>query len=177
MEVPQLLTLPLDFLHERLEYSSLTGELRWRRRSSARWNWNARCAGKVAGAVDGDGYLRITLTYLGQRRHFRAHRLAFALAHNRWPDTEIDHKNWDRSDNRLVNLREATTAQNRQNAKKRVDNTSGHAGVFRKGPRWQARIGVNGRYEYVGCFASAEDAGRAYVAAKAQLHPFATVGG
>ena len=136
-----------------------------------------RYAGKIAGGLIPDGYIAVALTYLGEQRKYRAHRIAFAMTYGRWPRHEIDHKNGVRSDNRITNLREATDLQNAQNAGKRVDNISGHAGVSRNGKRWCARIRVNTKLTYLGRFASAEDAARAYRAAKAQLHPFATVGG
>jgi hypothetical protein len=167
--------LPIEFLHEQLTYNPASGELRWRPRPS--WRANARCAGKIAGGLIPDGYVAVTLTYLGERRKYKAHRVAFAMVHGRWPANDIDHKNRVRSDNRIANLREATDLQNAQNAGKRVDNVSGHAGVSRNGKRWCARIRVNTKLEYLGRFASAEDAGRAYLAAKAQLHPFAAIGG
>jgi hypothetical protein len=175
-EVPiSPLTLPIEFLHERLTYDPATGELRWRPWSL--WNGSARCVGKIAGGLTPDGYVNVALTYLGEQRKYRGHRIAFAMTYGRWPLHEIDHKNRVRSDNRIANLREATDLQNAQNARKRVDNNSGYVGVSRNKKHWSARIRVNTKLRYLGCFASAEDAGRAYLAAKAQLHPFATVGG
>ncbi|MGU0171669.1 HNH endonuclease [Escherichia coli] len=41
----------------------------------------------------------------------------------------VDHINMIRSDNRIVNLRAATRAQNGQNSKTRSDNASGVKGV------------------------------------------------
>ena len=168
MEVPiSLLTLPIELLHERLSYDPATGELRWRPASALGKSWNTRYAGKVAGRLNTRGYVDIGLTYRGKQHRYTAHRIAFAMAHGRWPDNEIDHKNRVRSDNRLANLREATHVQNNENR-----TLPAGAGAYRCGRRWHARIYVNGKQTRLGCFPTSEEAGRAYLAAKAQLHPF-----
>lgn len=165
------LTLPIEFLHERLRYNSSTGELRWKSRPSSN-PWNARFAGKIAARPSNRAYLCIALTYSGQQHRYLAHRIAFAMTYGRWPDAEIDHKNGVKSDNRLVNLREATRIQNCQNMKTFVSNTTGHTGVFRTRRRWFAQIHADGERKHLGCFASAEEAGSAYLAARQQFHPF-----
>ena len=57
----------------------------------------------------------------------------------------IDHINMDRQDNRIENLRDATSSLNNHNKAKRSDNTSGVKGVsWSKSVRkWHARIHVN----------------------------------
>lgn len=69
--------------------------------------------------------------------NYYLHRLAWLHVHGRWPELEIDHKNRDKSDNRLQNLREATPSQNKTNRISLV-NTSGFKGVRRHGRNWQA---------------------------------------
>lgn len=58
-----------------------------------------------------------------------------------------DHINRDRLDNRRVNLRDCTPAQNRVNSKKRTDNTSGFIGVTYevKKKLWIAQVEANGK--------------------------------
>jgi hypothetical protein len=166
MEVPiSPLILPIESLHERFEYNSATGELRWR--PALGKSWNTRYAGKVAGRLNNRGYVDIGLTYRGKQHRYTAHRIAFAMTYGRWPVNEIDHKNRVRSDNRLANLREATHVQNNENRTLPVG-----AGAYRCRRRWQARIYVKGEFKYIGSFATPEAARRAYLAAKAQLHPF-----
>jgi hypothetical protein len=41
--------------------------------------------------------------------------------------------------------------------------------------RFVARIQVDGVYKHIGCFATAEKAHEAYLAAKRKLHPFGTL--
>jgi HNH endonuclease len=166
------LILPIEFLHERLSYNLSTGELCWRSAPALGKNWNTRYAGKVAGRLNNRGYVDIGLTYRDKQHRYTAHCIAFAMTYGRWPVDEIDHKNRVRSDNRLANLREATHVQNNENRTLPVG-----AGAYCCGRRWKALIRVNGKQKRLGCFASKEDAARAYLAAKAQLHPFATAGG
>jgi len=91
-------------------------------------------------------------------KRYQAHRVIWAMFHGEWPMNQIDHINGDRSDNRILNLREADFFQNSQNAKIRRDNTSGYPGVTFSKDRnqWTARICINGKKIYLGYFLTAE---------------------
>src|SRR5690606_34614864 len=67
-------------------------------------------AGDVAGSDNGKGYIRIYV----DGRPYKAHRLAWFYMHGEWPE-EIDHRNGERADNRLSNLRPVTRQQNNLN--------------------------------------------------------------
>jgi len=91
-------------------------------------------------------------------------------------DMEIDHINGTGLDNRKINLRICTRAQNRRNLKKYKNNTSGYKGVNWKESEqnWQSRINVNKKEKYLGSFNSKEAAAKAYnVAAKELFGEFA----
>jgi hypothetical protein len=140
-----------------MSYDPETGLFKWRVSRSS----NAR-AGDVAGCVakqhDGREYRRIRV-----RGHLhRAHRLAWLYAYGEWPNEEIDHINGDGLDNRLSNLRIATSSQNSCNTRLKSDNTSGIKGVFPHGEKWRARIKVGGRLLCLGIFTDKEDAAEAY---------------
>jgi hypothetical protein len=82
----------------------------------------------------------------------------------------IDHKNGNGLDNQFSNLRAATKAQNQMNSR----STRGYKGVrFSKrhgSPgRWEARIGIGGRYQHLGTFDTAEEAAVAYNAKAVEL--------
>jgi hypothetical protein len=128
-------------------------------------------AGDVAGHVNSFGYRCIQL----DGREYRAHRLVWLYVNGTWPNGQLDHINGIKDDNRICNLREATTAQNQQNLRRpRSDNTSGYLGVTwdkRRG-KWRAQIGTNGAIRHRGYFTTPEDAHQAYVQAKRELHPF-----
>jgi hypothetical protein len=75
---------------------------------------------------------------------------------------QVDHKNHDSLDNRRLNLRKCTGTQNNWNMRQSRRNTSGVKGVWRKGSKWEARIGVNKKKIYLGSFATLELAAGAY---------------
>ena len=109
-------------------------------------------------------YLKITFF----RKSESIHRLIWLLAYGRWPTNDIDHINRIKTDNRIVNLREVTHAQNSQNRLKNVNNTSGYSGVCWQKSRnkWHVKIGVQGKRIHVGRFDNLEDAVAARKAAE-----------
>jgi hypothetical protein len=95
--------------------------------------------------------------------------------------TEVDHINGNGLDCRRANLRLATKSQNAQNVGRRPQNSSGYRGVSRirrvKNGRevnlrkpWLAQIQAHGKYEYLGLYASPEDAAEAWNSAALVLH-------
>lgn len=161
-------TLTKEVAEQYVDYDQSTGVFRW-----ANVTRKGRCkAGAVAGHVSrADGYVHICV--LG--RKCLAHRLAWLMAHGRWPSGQIDHINLNRSDNRIANLREATNAENGQNRTASKRNTSGFPGVSwcKSSRKWRAQIRVAGRSRIaLGYFMRAEDAAAAYAKAKSALHKF-----
>lgn len=80
-----------------------------------------------------------------------------------------DHINGDILDNRRENLRPVTHSQNHQNGKAiRRDNTSGYRGVSycNKRKKYYAQYHLNGKHNHVGCFETAEEAGKAVAKAR-----------
>jgi len=61
-------------------------------------------------AKTSDGYIACKVN----GKQLKGHRVAWYLAYGYWP-SRIDHINRDKTDNRLVNLREATTSTNALN--------------------------------------------------------------
>lgn len=125
--------------------------------------------GKIGGGPTSDGYFRIAI----DNYRVRSHRLAFFYMTGRWPKEEIDHINGDRTDNRWANLRESSSAMNKENRRNANRNSkTGFLGVrpVNGGSQFQARIGVRGKTITVGSFRTAEDAHVAYLSAKRKLH-------
>lgn len=153
-------------LRAALVYEPDTGLFIWRaRKKGARFNtW----AGRRAGASRDGGYVVIRIDY----RLYRAHRLAWLYMRGRWPRTEIDHINGDPSDNRWANLRLATSSQQKINATRRKDNTSGYRGIWweKRRSHWIAEIIAGGQKHYLGSFATAKAAHAAYLKAAQRLH-------
>ena len=125
------------------------------RQNNARAIWNAKHAGKEITTVSNHGYIRFSI-FDGL---FLGHRVAWTLHHGVLPSGEIDHINGDRTDNRIENLRDVTTAENNKNLAKRIENTSGTTGVCRgRVNAWRAFINVNGEHKHLGEFNVKTDA-------------------
>jgi hypothetical protein len=77
---------------------------------------------------------------------------------------DCDHANENTLDNRRLNLRPSSNSQNHANMGRSKSNTSGYKGVtwHAKRRKWQAGIGVMGRFIYLGIFDRKEDAALAY---------------
>jgi hypothetical protein len=149
----------IPYLRSRLAYDPVTGVLTWK---------NGRHAGKEAQSFDRHGYVVINLG----RRLYRGHRVAWAIHHGRWPFGLLDHKNRNRADNALTNLRPATWTESNANRRIRCDSKTGVRGVqFHAGSgKWRARIKSDGRQVSLGLFATVDEAGRAYERAAAMYH-------
>ena len=107
-------------------------------------------AGSVVGCVGADGYMQCSL----DNKMYKMHRLAWLYVHDRWPTDQIDHINNIRADNRLINLREVSCAENHQNRARRTKNSSSYLGVgWHKRDRcWQAHIEINGKRHHLGYY-------------------------
>jgi len=157
------MVLTQNILKELLHYDPLTGVFTWLERDlkyfekeSDQRSWNLRFSGKRAGSTSSLGY-RIILIFKYPRK---AHRLAFLYMIGRLPIDQTDHINHMRSDNRWLNLREATPQENMQNLSLSKSNTSGHIGVTqcKRSNKWLAMIGFNKKKVPLGYFVDIEDA-------------------
>ncbi len=165
------------YLKQCFDYKPRLGVLVWRARPLSHFNsaraqaiFNGRFAGTVAGQVRARD-VKVSVDAV----NYMAHRIIWMWVYGEDPgELEIDHRNNDPLDNRRSNLRKATVNQNRQNALKRSDNTSGVKGVRRNGREgtrcWIAEITVDGRMKYLGAFYSEAEATSAVRAARRSLH-------
>lgn len=81
------------------------------------------------------------------------------------PGQMVDHADGDGLNNTRANLRFADAAQSAANRGRRRDSSSPYRGVTFSNGRWWAMLMVRGRRRYLGIFADAESAARAYDAA------------
>ena len=148
---------------ELLDYAPDTGLLTWKATGTG------RRSGGEAGNRNTDGYVRTTIG----KRHYANHRLAWLIYYGEWPKDQVDHIDGDRSNNRIFNLRQASSSINNQNLRRAHSrNTLGVLGVYYEGVRskYKAQISISGNQKYLGRFNSLEEASNAYLAAKRALH-------
>jgi hypothetical protein len=149
------------------------GVLIWKMRTSKHTNdarFNTRCAGKAAGCKKtSTGYINIRLN----NAIYLAHRLVYVYHHGDCLDGKnIDHIDGNRTNNRIENLRVATTKENTQNRGKQKNNTTGFKGVtyHHKDRKYQAQIHSNGKMLFLGYYDTPELASAAYVIAAQKEH-------
>ena len=125
-------------------------------------------AGSVAGTRNSEGYLQTSI----DGRLCLVHRVVWAYMHGEWPQGQIDHIDGDRSNNRLLNLRDVSPRVNSQNQRQPQGKTaSGFLGVSRCGRRWKAVIrSEDGKDMHLGVRDTPEEAHGLYVAAKREIH-------
>ena len=162
--------LPPSRLVEIVSYNPVTGDFHWRSRPECSTSWNTRYAGAKITCPAKSGYLMLGYTSGWRSANYLLHRAAIAYVTGVWPDGDVDHINGDKRDNRLSNLRVATSTQNHMNVHK-VKSPWGFKGVFRHPDtgRYRATIRKGGKNTHLGYHATPEEAARAYDRAAVQM--------
>lgn len=101
------------------------------------------------------GYLS---TNIG-RKQYLAHRIIYMMMTGLWPN-HIDHINHNKQDNRWVNLRSVSQADNNRNVPKSRNNSTGVTGVCLHKPtgRYRAYFSRNSQHTHLGIFDTIEEA-------------------
>jgi len=143
-------------IKEALTYDPVTGRLFWRVRTGAR-GYPGQDAGYLC---KHHGYMNVQVGGKG----YKSHRVAWLLYYGHWPVGQIDHINGDRSDNRIVNLRDVTQSQNLYNKPPYSGATSLYKGVSlrRSNNTWRAVIQKEGGQKSIGSFLCEKEAALAY---------------
>jgi len=138
--------LTQEYLHEIFLYEN--GNLYWKINSSK----NVK-AGSICKQVDLRGYKKVTLN----RKSYSQSRVIFMM-HYGFLSKEIDHINCIKTDNRIENLRPASTVENGQNKKIQKNNKSGFKNVHwcKTNKKWIVTIKVNKKTIFVGGFKDVE---------------------
>lgn len=113
--------------------------------------------GQEAGAENGFGYKRVMVN----GRHTMVHHIVWVMHNGTIPDgMEIDHKDHDRSNNRIENLRLVDRLINMKNKSIYKNNSTGACGVsLRKDSgKWRAIITVNKKKIYIGNYNTFDEA-------------------
>jgi hypothetical protein len=169
--MPSPRSIDPDLANTHFHYNPETGHLSWKVRQGVRG-----VPGSRAGCRSRQGYIRVKL----DGRLVMAHRLAWVIHYgvDLPANAQIDHKNGNRADNRIDNLRLATGTQNRVNTRLSARNSTGFRGVYPLRGRFAARIkGPDGQRYYLGAFDTPEEAHLSYMSRARELYgEFATNG-
>ena len=105
--------------------------------------------GRVYGSKTKAGYLECSIKIGSEKVRCYLHRLVFLLYRGYLPEY-IDHKDGDKQNNLISNLREVSQLENGHNCKKSKNNKSGFNGVYydKERDKWSACIKIN--YHKVG---------------------------
>ena len=154
-------------LWELFSYNPLTGNLHWRIKPN-----RSICIDDPLG-TDRPDYIYGSVNKI----RYVAHRLIWTWFKGTDPVVEIDHRDEDRKNNRIWNLRRASKAQNCWNKSTPKTNTSGFKNVYLYRGKWKARIRKEGKRIYLGTFDTPEKAYQAFCEAAKRLHgDFAKLG-
>ena len=108
------------------------------------------------------GYAVRSSYYQGKKTKIYLNRLIMELAGYNTKDKLVDHKNRNRLDNRLINLRLVSAKSNSQNRK--TKNKSGYKGVsyIPSRDRFRAKLRIDGKWIIVGEYNNKQAAAKAY---------------
>ena len=125
--------------------------------------------GLICDKKNNKGYIQIGCYYKdnpgkGHTITLKGHQLAYYITYGIVPNI-IDHKDGDRTNNRIDNLRNVTPLKNSYN---RLDVKGFCYNKINK--RFQSYIDFNGKRKNLGCFTNEEEARQAYLDAKKIYH-------
>ena len=149
---------PLDYLRSVLDF-----------RDGLLYNKVFRSSHAVAGKRSGsfwNGYMSVSVKGI----KYLEHRIVYYMVHGECPEY-IDHIDGNKLNNRIENLRPATSSQNKCNIGIRADNTSGIKGVSwsKVKGKWTARVALNGKIK-CGYFDDKEEAAKFIKTLREQYH-------
>lgn len=82
----------------------------------------------------------------------------------------VDHKDGNRQNATITNLRYVKRAHNNYNRNSCKNSSSQYVGVVKRANGWEASIKADGKAKYLGKFSTEEKVANAYQVAKAKLH-------
>jgi len=129
--------------------------------------------GRVAGRLTEDGYLQVGVSYFGKVILMAVNRVVWTIHNGTIPDGYlIDHRDTNKSNNKIDNLRLALISNNAHNANLSIRNTSGIKGVCwdKKSETWEVKLSVNSKSQRIGYFPTMEEAEVAVKKARLELH-------
>ena len=119
--------------------------------------------GKVLKQRSNGRYIVISFSVNRKSKNIRLHRLFFYWKYGYLPDL-VDHKDRNKLNNNIQNLRELDQSGNRRNTDKRKGVSSKHKGVSfnKESDKWESKIRLDIKRIFLGYFDDEDDAGQAY---------------
>ena len=144
-------TLTQDQVKDLFDYRD-DGVLVRKRASMGNGIYAGRLVGNLNAKALGSRNTRYVTTKI-HGQHWCVHKLIYLYHHGYVPE-QLDHINGNTLDNRVENLRPATSAQNMSNRKTFANNKSGCKGVcwHNRISKWQVSVGVNKKQKHIGYF-------------------------
>jgi hypothetical protein len=155
---------PLAGLEKVLRYDANTGLLYW-----TTYIYRIKKPGDLAGHQNASGYIEIRF----DRKNYQGHRVAWYLHTGEDPGVlQVEHIDTNRSNNKIDNLRLASSAQNSWNTGKKSGTTSKYKGVafYARYGKWISQIRANGKTTHLGYFTDELEAHRTYCLAAVEMH-------
>jgi Demerecviridae HNH endonuclease len=161
-------------VRELLDCDPQRGILTWRERPGNP-SFNAQWAGKLAGSIDPTtGYLRVMI----DGTHQYVHRMVWLHTKGWLPSKDLDHKDGDKTNCAIWNLRPATKAQNNANRRSPSRRTAGpcgsrfdpKSGMYRVSISTGGANGRHGKSINLGMYSNPATAEQAYREAAEDLH-------
>lgn len=157
--------LEVSYILRRLLVDCDAGRVYWKDATKHHRNLVGKEAGCCRPHHSGKKYWIVKIDGIPYRRA----QLILTVLTGVWPKDTVDHMNGDSLDDRAANLRHATTLQNAWNHKKRKRGVDLPMGIRRlSSGRYQARLVVNKRMNYLGAFATLKEAVAVYKRARTQ---------
>lgn len=126
--------------------------------------------GIVIQTNSGCEYKRLSIRMFNEVREIG--RVIWLLHYGEWPplDLLVDHKDRNRHNWKILNLRLATYPQNAYNAESRNELIKGVTFDANRSKKWRAQIRIKGRKTNLGRYYTMEEAAEAYKQAAIQYH-------
>ena len=181
MNIPNSRSIPIEFFHQMLEYREekvdgvLQGNVYWKYREDVPNWWNTKYADKKAGTINSTGYYIMNIKYNQNKCRLQLHTVVWILNHNCYPEDMLDHKDHDKLNNLIENLRPADAYLNVLNSAPRKNVSSQYKGVSytkdnRHISKWLVQCSSGGKKYFGRYFMDELDAALAYNQEISKIH-------
>lgn len=148
-------TLKSDITHAELlkivKFDNSIGKLVWIKNT-----YGHAHAGKPIGGLDGDGYYCVGI----KRKKYRLCRIVWLYFYGEWPNGHMDHKDGDKTNDSLNNLRIVSIKENNINRKtsKKKRKYNLPKWVMPHGKKFRSIVRANGKMNRLGVFDTPSEA-------------------